>query len=59
MMFLNGGRRGARRILSEAAVAEMGRDQTVNLAFNSVADHHVHFGLGWDGILQGGWRPRG
>ncbi|WP_167321310.1 serine hydrolase domain-containing protein [Syntrophobacter fumaroxidans] len=59
MMFLNGGRRGGRRILSAAAVAEMGRDQTVNLAFNPVTDHHVHFGLGWDGILQGGLAAAG
>jgi len=59
MMFLNGGRRGGRRVLSVAAVAEMGRDQTVSLAFNPIADHHVHFGLGWDGAHQGGWRRRG
>ncbi len=54
MMFLNGGRRGNRRILSQAAVAEMGRDQTLNLPFNPITDHYAHFGLGWDGIHQGG-----
>lgn len=54
MMFLNGGRAGDRRILSAGAIAEMARDQTVNLPFNPVTDHHVHFGLGWDGVRQGG-----
>ncbi len=53
-MFLNGGRRGDRCILSEAAVAEMGRDQTLNLPFNPITDQYVHFGLGWDGSHQGG-----
>ncbi|WP_243438187.1 serine hydrolase domain-containing protein [Fundidesulfovibrio soli] len=59
MMFINGGRLGDRRILSEAAVAEMGRDQTVNLPFNPVTDHHAHFGLGWDGVRQGGLAAAG
>jgi CubicO group peptidase (beta-lactamase class C family) len=59
MMFLNGGRRRDRRILSEAAVAEMGRDQTLNLPFNPITDHYVHFGLGWDGIHQGGLAAAG
>lgn len=59
MMFINGGSLGDRRILSEAAVAEMGRDQTVNLPFNPITDHHVHFGLGWDGVRQGGLAAAG
>ena len=59
MMFLNGGRRGGRRILSAAAVSEMGRDQTVNLPFNPITDHHAHFGLGWDGVHQGGLAAAG
>ncbi|WP_243312988.1 serine hydrolase domain-containing protein [Fundidesulfovibrio agrisoli] len=59
MMFINGGRLGDRRILSEAAVAEMGRDQTLNLPFNPVTDHHAHFGLGWDGVRQGGLAAAG
>lgn len=59
MMFINGGRLGDRRILSEAAVAEMGRDQTVNLPFNPITDHHAHFGLGWDGVHQGGLAAAG
>lgn len=54
MMFMNGGRLGKRRILSEAAVTEMCKDQTVDLPFNPITDHHVHFGLGWDGVNQGG-----
>lgn len=54
MMFLNGGGLGERRILSSEAIAEMGRDQTLNLPFNPITDHHVHFGLGWDGVRQGG-----
>ncbi len=59
MMFLNGGRLGDRRILSAAAVGEMGRDQTVNLPFNPITDHHAHFGLGWDGVHQGGLAAAG
>ena len=54
MLFLNGGRLGDRRLLSAEAVAEMGRDQTVNLPLNPITDHYVHFGLGWDGVRQGG-----
>jgi CubicO group peptidase (beta-lactamase class C family) len=54
MMFLNGGRAGGRTILSTEAIAEMARDQTVNLPFNPITDHSVHFGLGWDGVRQGG-----
>ena len=54
MMFLNGGCLSDRRILSPEAVAEMGRDQTTNLPLNPITDHYVHFGLGWDGVRQGG-----
>ncbi|UFS70247.1 beta-lactamase family protein [Geomonas sp. RF6] len=54
MMFLNGGRLGDTRILSVEAIAEMGRDQTLNLPLNPITDHPVHFGLGWDGVRQGG-----
>ena len=54
MMFINGGRLGNLRILSASAVAEMGRDQTANLPFNPFTAHHAHFGLGWDGVQQGG-----
>lgn len=54
MMFLNGGRLGDRHILSSEAIAEMGRDQTLDLPLNPITEHHVHFGLGWDGVRQGG-----
>lgn len=54
MMFLNEGQWEGRRLLSARAVAEMGRDQTEGLPFNPVTDHPVHFGLGWDGVKQGG-----
>lgn len=54
MMFLNEGQLEGRRLLSVAAVAEMGRDQTQGLPFNPITDHPVHFGLGWDGVNQGG-----
>lgn len=54
MMFLNEGQSDGRRLLSTEAVAEMGRDQTEGLPFNPVTDHPVHFGLGWDGVNQGG-----
>lgn len=53
MMFMNGGRYGDVRILSEAAVAEMGRDQTSQLPFNPIPTA-AHWGLGWDGVAQPG-----
>jgi len=59
MMFLNGGRLGGRCILSATAVAEMGRDQTAALPFNPFTAHHAHFGLGWDGVQQGGLAAAG
>ena len=54
MMFLNGGGFEGRRLLSAEAIAEMGRDQTERLPLNPITDHYVHFGLGWDGVRQGG-----
>lgn len=54
MMFLNEGELEGRRLLSAEAVAEMARDQTAGLPFNPVTDHPAHFGLGWDGVKQGG-----
>ena len=59
MLLLNGGRLGDRRLLSSEAVAEMGRDQTVTLPLNPITDHYVHFGLGWDGVRQGGLAAAG
>lgn len=52
MMLMNGGQLGGKRILSEMAVAEMGRDQTTALLFNPVPTYR--FGLGWDTIAQPG-----
>lgn len=52
MMLMNGGQLGGKRILSELAVAEMGRDQTAALTFNPVPTYR--FGLGWDTIAQPG-----
>ncbi|HSP98958.1 MAG TPA: serine hydrolase domain-containing protein, partial [Candidatus Dormibacteraeota bacterium] len=54
MMFLDDGQLEGLRLLSAEAVAEMGRDQTAGLPFNPITDHSVHFGLGWDGVNQGG-----
>jgi CubicO group peptidase (beta-lactamase class C family) len=52
MMLMNGGQLGDVRILSSAAVAEMGRDQTASLPLNPVPT--FRYGLGWDGVLQPG-----
>jgi len=52
MMFMNGGQYRGVRILSEAAVAEMGRDQTQQLTFNPIPT--LRWGLGWDGVAQPG-----
>ncbi|HOW76665.1 MAG TPA: serine hydrolase domain-containing protein [Candidatus Competibacteraceae bacterium] len=52
MMFMNGGQYGGVRILSAAAVAEMGRDQTQQLPFNPIPT--MRWGLGWDGVAQPG-----
>lgn len=54
MMFLNRGRVGDRQLLSPEAIAEMGRDQTLDLPLNPITGHYAHFGLGWDGVRQGG-----
>lgn len=52
MMFCNGGRYGDVQVVSEAAIAEMGRDQTLNLRFNPIPT--LRWGLGWDGVAQPG-----
>ncbi|MFO1413348.1 MAG: serine hydrolase domain-containing protein [Burkholderiales bacterium] len=49
MMFINGGTVDGVRLLSPAAVAEMGRDQTAALDFNLVT---WKWGLGWDGVAH-------
>jgi CubicO group peptidase (beta-lactamase class C family) len=52
IMLMNGGTFYGRRLLSEAAVAEMARDQTATLPFNPVPSYR--YGLGWDGVTQAG-----
>ena len=51
-MLINGGEFAAVRILSPAAVAEMGRDQTSTLTLNPLPS--FRWGLGWDGVAQPG-----
>ncbi len=51
-MLMNGGKSGGVRILSEHAVAEMGRDQTRQLTFNPVPTFLR--GLGWDNVAHSG-----
>jgi len=51
-MLINGGEFEGVRILSPAAVAEMGRDQTTTLTFNPIPA--TRWGLGWDGVVQPG-----
>lgn len=52
MMLMNGGWYGDIRLLSAAAVAEMGRDQTRRLPFNPVPTYAR--GLGWDNVTHSG-----
>ena len=52
VMLLDGGLYGGLRILSEQAVAEMGRDQTRDLLFNPVPTFAR--GLGWDNVAHSG-----
>ena len=52
IMLMNGGQYGGSQILSAAAVAEMGRDQTADLPFNPVPAET--FGLGWDDVSYAG-----
>lgn len=51
-MLINGGEFEGVQILSPAAVAEMGRDQTTTLTLNPLPS--FRWGLGWDGIAQPG-----
>lgn len=51
-MFINGGEFEGVRILSKAALTEMGRDQTTPLTFNPIPN--TRWGLGWDGVAQPG-----
>ena len=57
MMFINGGQLGGKRILSPAAVAEMGRAQNRNLTLDPVP--YGQWGLGWDSVAQAGLAAAG
>ena len=52
MLFLNQGRYDERRILSDWAVAEMGRDQSAALPLNPLQT--LAYGLGWDSVREWG-----
>ena len=56
-MFLGGGELEGRRIVSAAAIAEMGRDQSGLARINLSPDFRV--GLGWDSTSQSGIRAVG
>ncbi|HEY0297496.1 MAG TPA: serine hydrolase domain-containing protein, partial [Bordetella sp.] len=56
-MFIDGGVFEGRRIVSEAGVAEMGRDQTAGLAINPCPEWR--WGLGWDSTAQFGLAAAG
>ncbi|NLT24250.1 MAG: beta-lactamase family protein [Syntrophorhabdus sp.] len=58
MMLAGGGITANTRILSEAAVTEMGKDQTLS-TFNPVRQDGMSFGLGWDTVRQPGLRAVG
>lgn len=58
MMLINGGQLGGRRILSEQAVVEMGRDQSGALPLNPTTQTR-HYGLGWDDVVHTGFAPLG
>lgn len=51
-MFLGGGQYRGTRIVSEAGVAEMARDQTLGLRINPSPEWR--WGLGWDSVRQPG-----
>lgn len=52
-MFLNGGQIDGVRILHAATLTEMARNQTLAQALQPVAMHDG-YGIGWDGVQQGG-----
>ncbi|MFT0546002.1 serine hydrolase domain-containing protein [Allopusillimonas ginsengisoli] len=52
MMFIHGGELDGHRLLSRAAVEQMGSDQTVNLLLNPTPVWK--WGLGWDSVEQPG-----
>jgi len=58
MMLINGGQIGGGRILSQHAIAEMGRDHSGGLALNPVTQT-IRFGLGWDDVAYNGLAETG
>ena len=50
MMFLGKGSLGSARILSDTAIAEMGKDQSAGLRYNPF--DIANFGLGWDSVSE-------
>ncbi len=57
-MLANGGVYRGTRILSAAAVKEMGTDQTLG-TFNPAPYDEFRFGLGWDSVVQPGLKAAG
>ena len=53
MMLINGGQLGSQRILSRAAIEEMGRNQSGVLPLNPVTQT-IRYGLGWDDVAYNG-----
>jgi CubicO group peptidase (beta-lactamase class C family) len=58
MMLASGGEYKGKRILSEAAIREMGRDQVAG-TFNPLPSDYMRFGLGWDTVVQPGFNVLG
>jgi hypothetical protein len=57
-MLMNGGTYRGVRILSRAAVNEMGKDQTLR-SFCPVTSNECRYGLGWDSVTEPGLRAVG
>lgn len=57
MMFINDGELEGQRVLSKAAVEEMGQDQTANLILNPTPVWK--WGIGWDQVEQPGMKAVG
>lgn len=58
MMLASGGCHKGTRILSDAAIREMGRDQVAG-TFNPLPSDYMRFGLGWDTVVQPGFNALG
>ena len=57
MMILNQGVYGSTRLLADASVGEMGKDQTA--PFNPMPCDAFRYGLGWDSVTQPGLKAVG